>query len=253
VPVPRRIVGLDLGQSHDPSALVVLEGHASQDPQSGRPVEAYQMRHLERLPLNQPYPDYVAHVARLMATPELRRATLVIDYTGVGRPVYDMFASIRGLSPLGLLITGGVAVTHKGRIWHVPKRDLATAVLTLLQSQRLRVSRGLVESSILVKELLNFRVKVTLSGVDQYEAWREGDHDDYVLATACAAWVALHVPQAELYPRAGGRYALLDGPRARSGPQSDKPVRPQLGLSPGFPLPTSLASRGRALADPRSR
>jgi hypothetical protein len=40
-------------------------------------------------------------------------------------------------------------------------------------------------------ELLNFRVKINLaSGHDSYEAWREGDHDDLVLAAAMAVWSA---------------------------------------------------------------
>lgn len=38
-------------------------------------------------------------------------------------------------------------------------------------------------------ELLNFRVKINLKTAhDFYEAWREGDHDDLVLAAALAAW-----------------------------------------------------------------
>jgi hypothetical protein len=40
-------------------------------------------------------------------------------------------------------------------------------------------------------ELLNFRVTINLAtGYDRYEAWREGDHDDLVLAAALAVWSA---------------------------------------------------------------
>jgi hypothetical protein len=39
------------------------------------------------------------------------------------------------------------------------------------------------------KELLNFKVKINISTAhDSYEAWREGDHDDLVLAVAMACW-----------------------------------------------------------------
>ena len=41
---------------------------------------------------------------------------------------------------------------------------------------------------MLVRELENFRAKITPAGRDTYEAWREGDHDDTVLATALACW-----------------------------------------------------------------
>jgi hypothetical protein len=223
----RRLVGLDLGQARDPTALVVLEANPlptanktpvgpaeriairPRIPTATQNAEQWQVRHLERFPLNRPYPEYVERTVSLMRTPELRRAVLVIDYTGVGRPVFDMFNAVPGLNPVGVLITGGTSVTHRGRIWNVPKRDLATAVLTLLQSRRLRVSAHIPESPVLIQELLNFRVKITLSGHDQYEAWREGDHDDLVLAAACASWVGLNVPAHQLSPRVGGQHRIL--------------------------------------------
>jgi hypothetical protein len=34
------------------------------------------------------------------------------------------------------------------------------------------------------------RVKITASGNEQYGAWREGEHDDLVLAVALACWGA---------------------------------------------------------------
>jgi hypothetical protein len=234
----RRIVGLDLGQSRDPTALVVLESEPSAVGPSvtspDRPsvpgpatrsalkprvtsatasTEAWQIRHIERYPLNRPYPEYVAHTIDLMRTPELRGAPLIIDFTGVGRPVFDMFVA-SGLTPFGIQIVGGTSVIHKGRIWNVPKRDLATSVLMLMQSRRVRVSSHIYEAQVLIQELLNFRIKISLSGNDQYEAWREGDHDDLVLATACAAWVGLHVPIHALYPQVGGSIPAVAAYRA---------------------------------------
>jgi hypothetical protein len=35
---------------------------------------------------------------------------------------------------------------------------------------------------------LNFRVTISQSGHDSYDAWRERIHDDLVLATALAVW-----------------------------------------------------------------
>ena len=52
-------------------------------------TEVYRVGYLERLPLGTPYPGIVAHVARLLG--RLPGAELVIDLTGVGRPVFDMF------------------------------------------------------------------------------------------------------------------------------------------------------------------
>jgi hypothetical protein len=58
-----------------------------------------------------------------------------------------------------------------------------------LQSGRLKITESLELAPTLKKELLNFRVKVDpKTAHDSYEHWREGDHDDLVLATALACW-----------------------------------------------------------------
>jgi hypothetical protein len=45
---------------------------------------------------------------------------------------------------------------------------------------------------ILLTELENFRVKINVNtGHETYEAWREREHDDLVLATALACWYCL--------------------------------------------------------------
>ena len=55
----------------------------------------------------------------------------------------------------------------------------------------MKIAAGLQHAQILKQELLNFRVKVNeRTGNEQYEAWRENEHDDLVLATALACWYA---------------------------------------------------------------
>ena len=71
----------------------------------------------------------------------------------------------------------------------VPKRDLASAPLVLMQKGQLKIAEGLELAPVLKRELLNFKVKINIAtGHDSYEAWREGDHDDLVLAVAMACW-----------------------------------------------------------------
>ena len=41
-----------------------------------------------------------------------------------------------------------------------------------------------------MREMAEMPVKVTLTGHEQYGAWREGQHDDLVLAVALACWGA---------------------------------------------------------------
>src|SRR5205823_1868829 len=131
----------------------------------------------------------VQYVAGLLERPELRGQTeRVIDATGVGRPVVDMIRQA-GLHPVPITITGGDQVTVEDG-WRVPKRDLVSIVQVTLQCERLKFAEGLPAISTLVQELLAFRVKISEAGHDSYGAWREGAHDDYVLALACALWWA---------------------------------------------------------------
>lgn len=164
----------------------------------GRPPDPpLYLRHLERYDLGTPYTEIVDNVIRLLTRPPIRHllqhTRLVLDSTGVGRPVVDSFRA-KDVFPIGITIHGGDRVTQevggpKEIMLRVPKRDLVGATQTLLQNGRLQIAAGLTLASVLRKELLNFRVKVDpQTAHDSYSHWREGDHDDLVLATACACW-----------------------------------------------------------------
>jgi hypothetical protein len=176
----RFVVGVDLGQTADYTAIAVLEE---------REKNSYDVRYLERL-RNTPYPEIVRHldqlVRRLSAKP-----CMAVDATGVGRPVIDMIRDADlPASIYPITLTGGDAVVRDGMERRVPKRDVASTIAVLLQTGRLRIARGLRESDTLLRELVSFRVKISLSGHDSYEAWRQHEHDDLVLAVGLAAWLA---------------------------------------------------------------
>jgi hypothetical protein len=80
-------------------------------------------------------------------------------------------------------------VVPDGAGWHLPNKELVGVLQVLLQSRRLRVARSLPDAAAPVRELEAFRVKVTVAANETFEAWRERDHDDLVLAVAMAAWV----------------------------------------------------------------
>lgn len=191
----RHFVGLDLGQAQDYTALAVLERlGVCPATRSAGPRPAYALRHLQRYQLGTSYLEVVRGVVRLLNTPPIDRGVLVVDQTGVGRPVVDMIAAqlhgrVNGLF-VPVTITAGHEVTlgDQGGL-RVPKKELVGVLQVLLQSRRLRVARGLPDAQILVKELENFRVKITTAGNESFEAWREGQHDDLVLATGLAAFI----------------------------------------------------------------
>jgi hypothetical protein len=194
-------VGLDLGQSNDYTALAVVE-----KTKAGETADApdLHLRYLERYPLRTPYPEMVARVAALVEDPQLgsthvdrflghrvlEQPELLVDATGVGRPVVDLFKE-RGLRYKAITITGGNTVTGVAGGYGVPKRDLIGALEVPFHSGRLKVAAGLRLWETLRTELQTFRRKVSLTtGMDTYEHWRESDHDDLVLAAALACWGA---------------------------------------------------------------
>ncbi len=188
----RYFVGLDLGQVSDYTAIAVLSRpvvHDGTPPQLRRPP--YDVPHLERLALGTPYPEVVERVRNLLTTPALHGCVLAVDQTGVGRAVVDMLADgLRNrvtckFAPI--TITAGHQVSVENGL-HVPKKELVGVLQVLLQSRRLHVARELPDAATLVRELENFRVKITAARNEVFEAWRENAHDDLVLATGLAAW-----------------------------------------------------------------
>lgn len=188
------LIGLDLGQTSDFTALAVLERHAAETP-AEKPD--YALRHLRRFPLGTPYTEMVPAVAALRRNEPLREAPLVVDQTGVGRAVVDMLRqSACGVIPV--TITGGHAttVTADGS-YHVPKKELITALQVVMQGRRLQIARSLPEAATLVRELQQFQVKITAAANETFGVWRDGQHDDLVLAVALACWWSERVPPFE--------------------------------------------------------
>jgi len=188
-------LGLDLGQAQDCTALVVIERI-----EKPKVKPDFHLRHIQRFQLGTSYPAVVERVKSIITQKPLEgNAHLVVDATGVGAPVVDLLRQA-GLSPVAITITGGDSVHYEERVWRVPKRDLVSTLQVLLQSERLKVAESLREASTLVKELLTFQVKITASAHDTYGVWREGVHDDLVLATAIACWYGERVGGSTMLP-----------------------------------------------------
>jgi hypothetical protein len=195
--------GLDLGQSADYTALSIVHDTHVWDEDLDKEVPSLQLVHLERYEQGTSYVDIVDHVTERVLDPKLHpwerdmntmnhkqtHPTLIVDQTGVGAPVTDLFAK-KGVRFVGVTITGGDNVITAGsRKYRVPKRDLVSALVVPFHSGELLIAEDLDLWPVLKKELLNFKRKINLKTAhDSYEHWREGDHDDLVLATSLAVW-----------------------------------------------------------------
>ena len=186
------------------------------------PAPIFQIGHLERLPLGTPYPAIVAHVGQLL-TKLPGHPELLIDFTGVGRPVFDMFV-YSGIYPIGVIITGGTAETSNGPTRSVPKLTLVSRLQALLHEGRLKILRELPEAETLVRELQDFRMEFTAAGHLTFNP-RSGKHDDLVLALAIAVWRA--------YGGGNGSWELFQLQRRKAGLESASEPRYYVGVDLG--------------------
>jgi hypothetical protein len=189
-------VGIDVGQAHDPTAIAVVSKidttTASPRLRSANPEPhpRYEVQHLERLPLGMAYPRQVERLEAIVARSPLNRLSprVLVDYTGVGRPVFDMFAARPALRRAqGVVITGGRETTRHGPGWSVPKGELVSKLQALLHAGELRIAASLPDAPVLLRELQDFRVRFSDAGNATFNA-REGAHDDLVLALALAVF-----------------------------------------------------------------
>jgi hypothetical protein len=197
-------VGLDLGQSADYSALAVIQG-VREAGEEGKIRSYLHLRHLERYPLRTPYTEIAEAVATLMRSEQLNgneydpsrrrtakaRTELFVDKTGVGAGVTDLLKA-KGIQFTAITIHGGEKVNNDKGTYNVPKKDLIAALEVPFDTGTLKVAEGLQLWRTLKEELLNFRRKQNQKTTHiSFEHWREGDHDDLVLACAMACWGAM--------------------------------------------------------------
>jgi len=202
-------VGIDVGQIHDPTAIVVAEqitektgrtlvreggtpGAVWEEPET-RVV--YEIRHVQRLPLGMAYPAVAERLAEVVSRIEERDPQtlpwVLADATGVGRPVVEMLAAALGsgvvLTPVTFTATEryewGTAGTA-GEI-RVGKAFLVSRLQALLQTGSVRIPEN-DEARLLGEELRDYEIRVNQKANLVAGAMRAGTHDDLVTALGLA-------------------------------------------------------------------
>jgi len=182
------VTGLDLGQSNDYSALSIAEKtiHRAR----GKIWSKLSVGHLERFPIGTSYMDIAEKVAGYFEDPRLKiRGKLLVDQTGVGRPVVDILRKFK-LKPIGITITSGFVVTEDGYGgFNVPKRDLVSSLVSMYYGNLVKVLDSLHEAPEFNRELEHFRVKQNRkTGYEAFESDEPEVHDDLVISVAMLAW-----------------------------------------------------------------
>jgi hypothetical protein len=91
---------------------------------------------LARLPRGLAYPQIVSIVlGQLNRYP--RGTELIVDGSGVGRAVVDIFAEAGAPNLVPVTIVAGDTATHEGRYWRVGKNHLISTAQAVIHQRRL--------------------------------------------------------------------------------------------------------------------
>jgi hypothetical protein len=172
------IVGVDLGKLQDFTAICIAQKLTLLK------EGTYQISKQPERYKGTSYKEIAKRLRKIMSKlPNDSR--LVVDATGVGEAVIELFEDLK---PISIWIHGGVNTTHDGNKWKVPKTDLVSVMEVLIQNGKLEAPPGEL-TDILIEEILNFKIKKDPeTGHESYSAWRDRDHDDMVLALSLACW-----------------------------------------------------------------
>ncbi len=194
-------LGIDLGQRVDSTAIALLE-LIDRAPEGAEPRIHYEARHLERLPLGTRYPDVARRVAAIQSNAVLavrQRAwnrdfaepdvwmTTWVDATGA-LPALDILNE-QGVNCRPVFFTHGDRRTENGDQVTLGKAWLVSRLQSLFQSDRLHLPPGHPEAAAMMRELMDYEIKVDQNANDRYGAFKTGSHDDLVTALGLAAQV----------------------------------------------------------------
>ncbi|MEM8994377.1 MAG: hypothetical protein AAGF23_06240 [Acidobacteriota bacterium] len=189
-------IGADIGQKKDPTAIAVAEIDMRPSPLAMQRKEAhFLIRHAERLPLGTSYPRVAERIGEICHGVKSRggggsRPHLFVDATGVGQPIIDLLhdAALEAAAIWSTYFTHGDQRKECSRELRISlgKAFLVSRLQMLLQCGRIHLPKDHPEADALVKELLDYEIRVGKDSNDQYGAFRVGTHDDLVTALGLA-------------------------------------------------------------------
>ena len=139
--------------------------------------------------------------------------SLIIDGTGVGEAVYDIYTSL-GLDPVKIIFTSGeTAAVEQNRArfskkfgavsgYKVPKVDMISAAQVIFQQGRIRFAESIDFRDECFQQLQAFVGKVNeKTSTVKYENLTDEIHDDFVTMIIQACWYVMHMDSRLMLPQ----------------------------------------------------
>jgi hypothetical protein len=194
------IMGVSLGMMRQPTAIAVIEQEMRSRGNWAAEQTALRLRHLERPPMDNTYPQTIKRIETLLKALEDDEADdqtdLIVDVTGTGNAVSELMKE-NELKPINVTITGGSGEGEPSWYEHrVSKANLVGTLQVLYQAERIKIAQDLELVPTFIEELQNFKMRPPVVNENDPEAWREGQFSDLVFAVALATWrTTKHTPQ----------------------------------------------------------
>lgn len=198
------VMGIDPAALADYCALAVVEVITEPKTEAWHDERHYHVRYLKRLALGGVENKYqkihtsIVSVYKKLANAGVTDLLVVIDATGAGYPVLEAARSVLPYATVrGCIWTGGsnASVKEHGRIMHVPKQDLITALRTALATGNLHLPQVSRFSHAVKQELNAYEYKIRDNNTFSMDA-RSGAHDDLISALAMCIYA---VPKKKTY------------------------------------------------------
>lgn len=181
------MIGLNIGQKRDPTAVCVAEIHERRNGE--RSESHFYVRLLERMPLGTPYPRVADRAGEIVAKVKLKTRSaprLYVDATGVGKPIVDLLEEKGGKAIACYFNHGDRRVEKSWDEVVIGKAFLVSRLQALLQTGRLHLRKTAEAADVLFDELLSYEIPIDENANDRYGAFRVGTHDDLVTALGLA-------------------------------------------------------------------
>lgn len=198
----RYYIGVDVAQSVDYMAMAVVEKWIEKF-LNGRNIEkkiTCCLTHLARFKHGVPYQQMVQTTIDIISRPEIdSKPTLVVDATGIGSVVYEMFedenkARANEGKPTfalkGVKIHGGEKCSYSEGFYRVPQVELVKPFYADYGTERFVIAEDLPDKAEFIKQVQNFRGKQSSSG--HMSVGAIAGHDDLVFAVGFATWLIKH-------------------------------------------------------------